>query len=78
MAIPAQAGFTFLLLARWFLASSHATFAMVAILDGILIQSEQRAQRLMLAVTFTLIAGALLHQDEQAASAGREYWVLPR
>lgn len=77
MAVPAQAGIPFLLLARWFLASSHAAFALLAVPDGILLSNEERAQRFMMAINFTLMAGALLN-EEQAASAGREYWVLPR
>lgn len=77
MLVSTQAGFTFLLLARWFLTNTHASMALLSIPDGTVVSDEERMQRWMLAVTFTLMAGCVLQQEE-GSSSGREWWVLPR
>ena len=77
MLVSTQAGFTFLLLARWFLTTTHASLALLSIPEGIVISDEERMQRWMLAVTFTLMAGCVFQQDDGSISE-REWWVLPR
>ena len=77
MLVSTQAGFTFLLLARWFLTTTHASLALLSIPDGTVISDEERMQRWMLAVTFTLMAGCVFQQEDGSIS-GREWWVLPR